>query len=527
MALGRDEAVVFHERVVSKLRALEEFMRIRVDAERPPVLVEERDRGHRPSAEEDPFNAWLWKCEISGAEAGVLAGKTVSFKDHIAVAGLPLTLGSYRMAGYTADIDATVVTRVLAAGGTIIGKNSMDGPTGHWGAGLPSDYERPLNPHRADHLTGGSSSGSAVAVAARDVDISFGGDQGGSIRTPAARCGTYGLKPTFGLISHFGIGFGSDQSVDHTGPIARYAEDVAAALDAVAGYDGYDPRQDRTVPLKMNALDTLRDGVAGIRIGVLDEGFVGAEPEVRDAVTASIDVLVSAGAEAIRVSLPEHLTAGSASQALQLEGARAIFDIGFFGAFAKTYYPATWIAATYSLFHEHTDELKPRVKADLIASEFARMRFRGTVYAKAQNVRNVLRRAFDSALDTVDVLAMPTCLNVAFKYARPEKYLDATYLDAAFFNGRPGASTEPKALGFARSNTEPYSFTGHPALTMPCGKSGGLPIGTQLVGRYYSDPLLLRAAYAFEHSVNWEELIGLPIHARGTASPTRTLASTD
>jgi amidase len=492
MTLGRGEAVVYAERLASKLAAIEEFMRTRIDEERPPLLAPARAPGRRPSAAEDPFNAWLWKCDIRAADIGVLAGKTISFKDHIAVAGVPLTLGSDLMSGYTADFDATVVTRVLAAGGRIIGKNSMDGPTTGWGVQLTGDSARPLNPHRTDHTAGSSSSGSAVAVAAGEVDISFGGDQGGSIRIPASHCGTYGLKPTFGLVSHFGIGFGTDQSVDHTGPLARYVEDVAAALEAVAGYDPFDPRQDRTVPLGMNALASLSDGVKAMRIGVLEEGFVDAEPDVRDAVMAAVDVLVAAGARASRISVPEHVTAGAPKDVLDSEGTRAIFDIGLFGAFARTYYPSSLIAATYSLYHEQTDRLLSREKVGLMLSEFTRRRFRGTAYAKAQNVRSFFKKGVDDALDRVDVLAMPTVVEAAPKYA------EARTLEEALQQRRAGL------------NTRTYNFTGHPALTVPCGRSGGLPIGIQLVGRYYDEPLLLRMAYAFQHSVDWEALIRLP-----------------
>jgi amidase len=496
MTLPRDEAVLYRERVVSGLSAIEEFMRARLDVEAPPMLSPARTPGHRPSAVEDPYNAWLWKCEIEAAATGPLAGKTVSFKDHIAVAGIPLTLGSHLMEGYTADFDATVVTRVLAAGGIIIGKNSMSGPTNAWDLGVPGDFQRPLNPHNPQHLTGGSSSGSAVAVAAGQVDVSFGGDQGGSIRIPAAYCGTYGLKPTFGLVSHFGIGFGSDQSIDYTGPMARYVEDVAAALDAVAGYDSYDPRQDRTVPLRFSATESLTDGVEGLRIGVLEEGFLDAEPAVRDTVMAAVDVLVAAGAEATSLSVPEHHDARlAAKDGLDPEGCRAMFDIGFFGAFSKTYYPATLIAATYRLFHDETDHLQPIVKLNLMVSEFARRYFQGTVYAKAQNVRHGFKRAIDTALNRVDVLAMPTCLSVAPRYVEP-----TTRLDHVVF----GLTAD----GLATRGTKPYNFTGHPALTVPCGKSSGLPIGMQLVAAYFADDVLLRTAYAFQHSVNWEELIG-------------------
>ena len=492
MSLGAEEAKLYRDRVVQGLLAIEEFMRTRIDEDRPPLLSPARAPGHRPTTEEDPFHAWLWKCEIKAATEGLLADKTVSFKDHTAVAGMPLTLGTYLMEGYTADFDATVVTRVLAAGGTVIGKNSMDGPASRWGWGVLSDYQRPLNPHDPEHWTGGSSSGSAAAVAAGEVDVAFGGDQGGSIRIPAAYCGTYGLKPTYGLVPHFGIGFGSDQSVDSCGPMARNVEDVAAALQAVAGYDPYDPRQDRSVPPQIDALGPLAQGVRGLRIGLLEEGFANAEPDVRDVVLAAVDVLTAAGADATWVSVPEHLGAREAARdGLDPEGARAIFDIGFFGAFAKTYYPATFIAATYHLFHQHADDIRATDKLNLILSEFSRRRFHGTVYAKAQNVRGYYKKAFDRALAQVDVIAMPTVHQVAPKYEE-----------------RHVAQMAEPAFDLSRTawNTKPYNYTGHPALSVPCGKSGRLPIGMQLVGAHYADPLLLRTAYAFQHSTDWDVL---------------------
>lgn len=499
MTLGREEASVFLDRVVARSADIDEFMRLRLPVERPPLLAPERAPGGPPTAAEDPFNAWLWKCEISAGTHGVLNGRTVSFKDHIAVAGIPLTLGSYLLEGYAPDFDATIVTRVLSAGAVIIGKNSMNGPTSSWGTGVPSDHLRPRNPHDPDHLTGGSSSGSAAAVAAGDVDIAFGGDQGGSIRIPAAYCGVYGLKPTFGLVSHFGIGFGSEQSLDHTGPMARRVEDIAAALDAVAGYDGYDPRQDRTVPLSVNTRGSLADGPRGLRLGVLDEGFVDAAPDVRAAVTSAVDVLVSAGAEAVRVSIPEHSLANSVHDILEIEGSRAIFDVGFFGAWDKTYYPPTYIDAAYRLYREHIDRLKPKVKLNLLLSQLLRERFHGTLYAKAQNVRSAITKAFDRAFDRFDVLVMPTCLSVAPKYVEPKV-------------GAGGLAFEPTgAGGLPRTrSTSPFNFTGHPALTVPCGRSAGLPIGMQLVGRYYDEKTLLRTAYSFQHSVDWDEMTGLP-----------------
>src|SRR5438309_8918490 len=280
--LSPEEAVLYRKYLLEQLSQFDAFVQARLEEPRPPMVSAARKPGYRPTPEEDPLNAWTWKCRIEGATGGALAGKTVSYKDHIAVARMPMSFGSFALEGFIPDFDATVVTRVLEAGGTIIGKNVMNGLSGGFGTGGGiGDYGRPLNPHNHEHVTGGSSPGCAAAVAAGEVDISFGGDQGGSIRIPAAFCGIVGHKPTFGLVSHFGIGFGSDQSIDYTGPMTRTVEEAATALQVTAGYDHYDPRQTRDVPSSMDVLGRLADGVSGLRIGVLQEGFDEAEVAVR------------------------------------------------------------------------------------------------------------------------------------------------------------------------------------------------------------------------------------------------------
>ena len=456
-----------------------------------------RQPGYQPRPEEDPLNAWMWKCRIAGAAEGLLAGKTVSYKDHIAVAGMPMSFGSFALEGFIPDFDATVVTRVLQAGGTIIGKNVMNGLSGGFGTGGGiGDYGRPLNPHNHDHVTGGSSSGSAAAVAAREVDISFGGDQGGSIRIPAAFCGIVGLKPTFGLVSHFGIGFGSDQSIDYTGPMTRTVEDAAAALQATAGYDPYDPRQTRDVPTSMDVLGRLTDGVSRLRIGVLEEGFDEAEVAVRDLVMTAVEILAKAGAKVSRVSIPAHHDIRTAQAALSAEGALAVFKTGFFGAFTRTYYPPSLIAAVNKLWASQADLLTPRSKMSLIAAELSRRNYHGRVYAKAQNVRPTYIKAYDTALADVDVLVMPTCIMTAPKNHTPGSYLEAVEDNLTLRSGS--------------RNTQPFNYTGHPALALPVGKSSaGLPVSMQLVGRFFDDPLLLRVAYAYQHSTDWDTLIGV------------------
>ncbi len=497
--LGPDEASIYRKYLMEQMEQLDSFVQARLEERKPPMVSASREPGYRPNPEEDPLNAWMWKCRIEGAAEGLLAGKTVSYKDHIAVAGIPMSFGSFALEGFIPDFDATVATRVLSEGGTIIGKNVMNGLSGGFGTGGGiGDYGRSLNPHNHEHVTGGSSTGSAAAVAAGEVDISFGGDQGGSIRIPAALSGAVGHKPTFGLLSHFGIGFGSDQSIDYTGPMTRNVEDAAAALQATAGYDPYDPRPTREVPMSIDVLGGLADGVSGLRIGVLEEGFDDAEADVRDMVMAAVEVLAEAGADVSTVSIPEHHAIAAAQAALSIEGALAVFRTGFFGAFTRTYYPASLIAAINKLWASQADVLTPRSKLSLIAAELSRRNYHGRVYAKAQNVRPSYIEAFDTEFANVDILVMPTCIMTAPKNHIPDSYLEAVEDNLA------------AASASLSRNTLPFNYTGHPALALPVGKSSaGLPVSMQLVGRFFDDPLLMKAAYAYQQSTNWDEIIGV------------------
>jgi amidase len=497
--LSPDEADKYRKYLLEQMAELDTFVQARLDEPKPPMISAAREPGYRPSLEEDPLNTWMWKCQIEGETGGLLAGKTVSYKDHVAVAGIPMSFGSFTLEDFIPDFDATVVTRVLQAGGTIVGKNVMNGLSGGFGTGGGiGDYGRPLNPHNHDHVTGGSSSGSAAAVASGQVDISFGGDQGGSIRIPAAFSGIVGHKPTFGLLSHFGIGFGSDPSIDYTGPLTRTVDDAAATLQATAGYDPYDPRQTRDVPTSIDILSGLSGGVSGLRIGVLQEGFDDAETDVRDMVMAAIDVLAEAGADVSNVSVPEHHAISAAYSALTGEGALAVFKTGFFGAFTRTYYPASIITAINKMWETQADVLPPRTKLSLIAAELSRRNYHGRAYAKSQNVRPTYIKAYDDALANVDLLVMPTCIMTAPKNHTPGSYLDAVEHNLA--SGNSGGSR----------NTMPFNYTGHPALALPVGKStAGLPVSMQIVGRFFDDPLVMRAAYAYQQSTDWDKIIGV------------------
>ena len=187
LALSQAEARSMQSRMLEHISSFETFHELRIEEEQLPLDITDRDPGYRPTQDEDPLNAFIRKCWVEGAAEGPLKGKTIGLKDHISVAGIPLTLGSHFMDGYIPDFDASIVTRLLAAGATIVGKMNMeDFSSGGPGLSGIGDFGRPLNPHNPDHVTGGSSSGSAAAVAGGLVDIAFGGDQGGSIRLPAA-----------------------------------------------------------------------------------------------------------------------------------------------------------------------------------------------------------------------------------------------------------------------------------------------------------------------------------------------------
>jgi amidase len=210
--------------------------------------------------------------------------------------------------------------------------------------------------------------------------------------------------------------------------------------------------------------------------------------------------LGKAGAKIVEVSVPEHRSIHQAATALGTEGARAVRAVGIFGAWAKTYYPTSLITAVDRMWSLHSDMLTPRTKLNFMVAEFSRRNFHGAAYAKAQNVRPGFRRAYDAALADVDILAMPTCVTVAPEVSEPMAHDDAVRSDLA--RSAAGVSVMVR-------NTRPFNYTGHPALAVPCGKAGGLPFSLQLVGKFFDDPILLRAAYAYQESVDWEALIAV------------------
>jgi amidase len=448
-----------------------------------------RATGARPSPDENPYNAWAWKATIEGTGRGVLAGKKVAIKDNVCIAGLPMMNGSRVLEGYVPDVDATVVTRILDAGGTVVGKTVCEDLCFSGG----SHTSKPLpvrNPHKPTHSAGGSSSGSAVVVSTGEVDMALGGDQGGSIRMPACWTGIYGLKPTHGLVPYTGV-FPIELTLDHCGPMAATVEDVARLLTAIAGRDGYDPRQIETAT--GDYLAAAKSDAHGMRIAVVKEGF--GRPESEEAVDGKVrealdrfrrmDVAVE------QVSIPMHLDGYHIWSGIIIEGSTELMIKGNgFGSNWDGYYTTTLLDAYARGWRSRPNDMSETVKAVLLMGEYLKRFYHGRYYAKAQNLRQVLRRSYDQVLQEFDLLAMPT---IPFR-ATPIPAPDCSREDYV------GRALEMVA------NTCPFDASAHPAMNVPCGMEGGLPIGLMLVGRRYDEATILRGAHAFEKIGDWKEM---------------------
>ena len=451
-----------------------------------PEVRYPRTPGRRPSPEENLLGAWYVRTTIEGAGAGPLRGKRVAIKDNICVAGVPMMNGSSTLEGYVPDVDATVVSRILDAGGTVVGKTVCE----HFcfSGGSHTSSSGPVhNPHRHGHSAGGSSSGSAAVVAAGEVPMALGGDQGGSIRMPASFCGIYGLKPTHGLVPYSGI-MPIETTLDHAGPMTATVEDNALLLEVLAGPDGLDPRQGGA-PSKPYR-EAMGGGVRGIRIGVVQEGFgwpqsmAASDRVVREAA----DRLRGLGAEVEEVSLPMHRQGSAIWLPIAAEGATVQMMHGNGFGFNWQGLYVTGLLDAHSNWRTRADELSDTLKSTMLVGHYMTTRYRGHYYAKAQNLVRRLRAAYDAALSRHDLLLMPTLPMTASKL--PER----------------GASVdEVVARGFEiLPNTAPFDCTHHPAMSLPCGMVDGLPVGLMLVGKLFDEETIYRAAAAFEAGVDWK-----------------------
>ncbi|MGH7117168.1 MAG: amidase [Stellaceae bacterium] len=456
--------------------------------ELPPVTYP-RLSGRRPPPEDNRHGAWSVKTEIAGAQGGKLAGKKVALKDNICLAGVPMMNGASTLEGYVPEIDATVATRILDAGGTIVGKTVCEyfcfSGGSHTSAGGPVH-----NPHRAGYAAGGSSSGSAAVVAAGEVPMALGGDQGGSIRIPAAFCGIYGLCPTHGLVPYTGI-MPIELTLDHTGPMTATVEDNALLLEVLAGPDGLDPRQSAGAVARPYR-EALGRGAAGLRIGIVEEGFghPKAMPPVEAVVRAAADRFKGLGAAVETVSIPMHRRGAAIWQAIAAEGATMQMMLGNGFGFNWQGLYVTSLLDRHSSWRSRADELSDSLKNTMLLGHYMVTRYRGHYYAKAQNLVRRLRRAYDEALSRCDLLLMPTVPMVATPLPEPGAPIEVI-LDCAF--------------GML-ANTAQFDCTHHPAMSLPCGMVDGLPVGMMLVAKAFEEETIYRAAAAFERGIDWKSL---------------------
>jgi amidase len=441
-----------------------------------------REEVRPPRPEENPLNAWYWRCSIKGGDEGPLHGKRLVVKDNICVAGVPMMNGSRVLEGYVPDVDATVVTRVLDAGAEIVGKGVCE----HLSAGgssFTSDTGPVRNPHDPSRSAGGSTSGPGALVASGEAELALGTDQGGSIRIPSAWCGIYGLKPTYGLVPYTGIS-SAELTQDHVGLLANNTMDLALLLEAVAGQDYLDPRQSFSSPEAYTR--ALTGDLQGVRVGVLEEGFAwpnASEEDVDVAVREAASRLAHLGASVERVSIPAHRQAHHIWRVIAVEGRTALMFKGRgMGTNWKGYYTLSLLEAYARGFREKAHLLSEPVKLQTLLGEALLRLYDGRYYARAQNLALALRKTYDEALASTDVLLMPTTPMKASLLPDPS----TSWVDSF-----------PRNLEMT-PNTAPFNVTGHPALSVPCALSQGLPVGMMLIGRFFNESMLLRVAGAFE-----------------------------
>ncbi len=411
----------------------------------------------------------------AGEDCGVLAGVPVAIKDNLCTQEARTTCASRMLADFTPPYDATVVRRLAEAGAVIVGKTNLD----EFAMGSSTENSalgRTCNPWDLERVPGGSSGGSAAAVAAGMVPIALGSDTGGSIRQPAALCGVVGLKPTYGAVSRYGlVAFAS--SLDQVGPLTRSVEDAARVLNVISGPD---PQDATSLPQAPVIPDRLEGSVRSLRVGVIAQlDTDGVDPETRAAVRQAADWFASHGASVERISLPA-IDHGIAAYYL-IATAEASANLARYDGVRYG-----WRADRPDLlgmYRQTRDQgFGPEVKRRIMLGTYALSAgYYEACYQKGQLVRSRLRQDFQAAFERFDVLLSPTSPQTAF--ALGEKVDD------------------PLAMYLADVATVAANLVGIPAISLPCGfDSRGLPIGLQLQGPALSEARLLEAALAFEQA---------------------------
>ncbi|HEV2471565.1 MAG TPA: Asp-tRNA(Asn)/Glu-tRNA(Gln) amidotransferase subunit GatA, partial [Chthonomonadales bacterium] len=417
----------------------------------------------------------------AGIDPGPLAGVPIGLKDNICTRGVRTTAGSALLTDYIPPYNATVVAKLRRAGSVVIGKTNCD----EFAMGSSTEnsaFQATTNPWDVTRVPGGSSGGSAAAVAALEGPIALGSDTGGSIRQPASLCGVVGLKPTYGLVSRSGL-ISYASSLDQIGPFARSVRDAALVLNVIAGHDPADSTSvARSVP---DYCAACSGDVRGVRIGAPREYLqAGVDSDVRASILSAIEDLTSLGAVVEECSLP--MTDYALAAYYILAPAEASSNLARYDG--VRYGARTTVTGSHIDMMDQTRGagFGPEVKQRIMIGTYALSAgYYDEYYLRAQRVRTLLRREFDAAFQKYSALITPTSPTTAF---------------------RLGERSDPLAMKLADVCTLPVNMAGLPAISVPCGLVNGLPVGLQLIARPFDEPFLLKLAYNYEQATNWRLL---------------------
>ncbi|MCX2726931.1 Asp-tRNA(Asn)/Glu-tRNA(Gln) amidotransferase subunit GatA [Thermomicrobium sp. 4228-Ro] len=415
---------------------------------------------------------------IARGEAAPLTGIPIGLKDNLCTVDAPTTAGSRILQGFLSPYDATVVARLREQGAVFLGKTNTD----EFAMGSSTEnsaYGPTRNPWDRERVPGGSSGGSAAAVAAGEAMLALGSDTGGSIRQPAGFCGIVGLKPTYGRVSRYGlIAFAS--SLDQIGPFGRTVEDVAVLLQVIAGYD---PADSTSVPVPVpDYRAALTGDIRGLRIGIPAEYRVaGMDPAVEQVIDQALATLQELGAELVPVSLP-HTEYALATYYIIAPSEASANLARYDGIKYGLSLPGETLLERY--LRTRGEGFGPEVKRRIMLGTYALSAgYYDAYYVKAQKVRTLIKRDFDQAFERVDVIAAPTSPTVAFRLGE--------------------RTADPLQMYLSDVFTIPANMAGLPAIAVPCGFAHGLPVSLQFMGRPFDEPTLLRVADAYERATPW------------------------
>ncbi|MGQ9870841.1 Asp-tRNA(Asn)/Glu-tRNA(Gln) amidotransferase subunit GatA [Leptodesmis sp.] len=420
----------------------------------------------------------------AGEEIGLLAGIPIGIKDNICTQGIPTTCASRILENFVPPYEATVTQKLMAAGTVMVGKTNLD-EFAMGGSTETSAFQLTANPWDLSRVPGGSSGGSAAAVSAGECVVALGSDTGGSIRQPASFCGIVGLKPTYGLVSRYGlVAFAS--SLDQVGPLARSVEDAAILLGAIAGYDPKD-----STSLKVDIPDYtqfLKPDLKGKKVGVIQETFgEGLSPDVEKAVRGAINQLKDLGAEIVEISCPRFRYGIAAYYIIAPSEASANLARYDGVKYGKRVEDAENLMEMYT--RTRAEGFGPEVKRRIMIGTYALSAgYYDAYYLKAQKVRTLIKQDFESAFSQVDVLVSPTAPTTAFKAG------DKT--------------ADPLSMYLIDLMTIPVNLAGLPGMSLPCGfDKDGMPVGLQIIGNVLREDHVFQVAYAYEQATDWHKQV--------------------